>query len=219
MTDKIETITLEMSKISWPIEIVNNDFPLDVLKWLVSDDLSDAAIAFAANKKVHITMKTRKQKDGYLVSGGFISFLMLMKMGWSASVECILDKNIDEKELAKIFCSDISHSIFSLKGGSLACAAKAALLKRLFEIGEQTGIPPCFKIAPKHLVNSNELLKEFVGYDSRSYKKVIKKGIEPEDLSSIESILNAENLNGPQNKGVTVVEKGKESAVGLDQGV
>jgi len=183
-----EIISVTMDKLSLPSEMIEH-LPMDILTWLLSDDLAPAAIETAAAARIHIIPKPRTKKNVYWVVGGVYSYLLLLKVGWSQKVECVLDHTIDFHDLPDFLYRDICYGGHIRKAGPLANAAKAAILIRLLELGEHAGSPSCFKLSSRHLSNGNSLLKELVGFDPRSFKRADKKGMAPNIKSQIESIL------------------------------
>jgi len=183
-----EIISITMDQLNWPSEIIEH-LPMDILIWLLSDDLAPSATEVAAAARIHIIPKPRTKKNVYLVVGGVYSYLLLLKTGWSQKVECVLDHTIDFHDLPDFLYRDICYGGHIGKAGPLANAAKAAILIRLLELGEHAGSPSCFKLSSRHLSNGNSLLKELVGFDPRSFKRADKKGMDPSIQSQIEGIL------------------------------
>lgn len=182
-----KVIRVDFDKLNWPDEI-NNQFPIEVAMWLISDDLTHAVAVTAASARVHVISKPRSKKEAYLVTGGFIPYLVLMKFGWASKVECVLDDSISHDDLPRLFYNDVCNYLFSLKAGPVATAAKAAIFIKLLELGENAGAPSCFRLSFRHL-NSRNLLKELVGFDPRSLKRAKVDKIEDEIVSQIEAIL------------------------------
>jgi len=183
---KIVAVTLD--QLMWPFE-VNELFPVEIINWLVSDDLSDAVLDIAANMRIHIIPKPRTKKTIYLVVGGFIPFLLLNKAQWNGPIRCVLDESIAPNDLLKHFYLDVSLGVFPLKAGPVGTAAKAAVFVKLLELGERNSAPSCFKLMARHLSNGKTLLNQLVGFDPRSYRRSDKTGVDTDLLSQIEEIL------------------------------
>lgn len=190
-----EIISLKLSQLHWPSEC-NDKLPLNLLCWLISPDLSGAAAAHAARRYIHVVAKPRTKKDDFVVIGGVMPYFILLNSAWSGDIQCILVSDCLPKDFERRICNDLSISLFGLKGGALAIAAKAALFVRLLELGEAINAPSSFKLSARHFGNGKGLLKEIIGFDFRSYKRADKTGMAPEIIEQIESILGLPPSSG-----------------------
>ncbi len=206
-----EIIHVPMEKLNWPKK-VDGCFSTEILRWLASEDLSPAAIeAVARESRVHVIPQSRATNGAYLVVGGFFDFVLLMKAGWGGKVTCIFDPSIKAKDIRKLLYMDICNDFFCFKAGPVATAAKAALLIELLELGEKAGEPSCLNLSARHLATGTHLLKKIVGFDPRSYRRVNKKGMDPEVRTRIETILgmSSDNISASQK---TTIGADNESA-------
>jgi len=195
-----EIIYVSMEKLNWPKK-VDDCFSTEILRWLASEDLSPAAIeAVAKESRIHIIPQSRSKKEAYLVVGGFFHFILLAQAGWGEKVECILDQSINANNVLRLFYMDICDDLFCFKAGPVATAAKTALLIELLELGEKAGEPSCLNLSARHLATGTHLLKKIVGFDPRSYRRVNKKGMDPEVRTQIETILgmSSDNISASQ---------------------
>jgi len=191
MSDLIskQIISVNLNQLNWPSKI-NDQFPTEILHWLISDDLSISGVEIAANLRIHVMKKPGSRKAQYQITGGFISFLLLLKANWDKEIECVLDNTVVKDDLSKLFYQDVCNSVFHLKSGSIATAGKAALFIELLKFGERIEAQSCFKLCLSHVVKVKGLLKLLVGFDSRSYKRTAKNDVDPALLRKIEAILN-----------------------------
>ena len=183
-------IEVELQKLEWPKDI-KAKFPVDIFFWLIGDDLSPAAIeAVAKDARVHVIPKPRARKEAYLVVGGFLYYCLLLKAGWEENIECILDHSIGSGDLGKLVYKDVCLDFYCCKGGPLATAAKAAILTELILMGEKVRTPSFFNISSRYFTSGNNIMKELVGFDSRSFRQANKKWMDKTIQSKIEAILH-----------------------------
>ncbi|RMH47498.1 MAG: hypothetical protein D6694_01870 [Gammaproteobacteria bacterium] len=197
-------IVLSMNQLCWSNEI-NKAFPLELLTWLISDSLSPAAITFAANARIHVIRKpqSRKGKDSYLVSGGFLYYLILLKAGWTKEVECILDQTGVAKNIPAHFYADTCLTVFSQKFGPAATGVRAAVFTRLLDLGESTAAPCCFKLLSRHFRKGGNLLREFVGFSSRGFKGLDVQRMPKEIRRQVIEIIGLKPIDDDKEMAIT----------------
>ena len=182
-------VCVNLHQIDLP-DIFCDYFSQEVLSWLVMDSLSTFTLEIAAKKRIHVIAKPRSKNKIFLVVGGFLYYYQLLASHWEKEIECIIDWDASPKDVGQYFLRDIHLTIFSVKGGAISAAAKAALLVELSEFSRENGFPLGVQ-APFGLIQmaNQAALKELVGFDARGYKQASKKGLPPQMTDKIESIL------------------------------
>jgi len=190
-------VKVEIHQLEWP-KVLSSCIPLEVLKWIVFEDFSEASMKVAASRRIHVIAKPRTRKEEYWVVGGFIYYLHLLTKGWDKQIECVFEEGGDHKKIQDYFLNDINLSIFATKGGSVANALRAALLIPLS--GCDNSVRTTQRIsAPNSLLKKRDraILKELAGFDNRAYTQSSKEGVPKEVLEFISEILKLNKSKKP----------------------
>jgi len=179
-------ISLEMTQIEWPAEIIDPVISPGILNWLSSPNLSLQALEMCARDRISVTRRAKSKKERYWVTGGMQYYMCLLVAGWKQKVR-VVESDIKPKDIRRHVLGDIQLSLFCTRPGAVAAAAKAAIL---VAISERSNNDLCLTAPNELLKKCNQaLLKELSGYDSRAYGRA--KTVAPAAvLSTIEAALH-----------------------------
>lgn len=189
-----QIISVRLNQLEWP-DILGEQIAVELLSWIVTEDFSVSVLATAAKRRIHVVPKpkTRKSKT-YIVVGGVISYLMLLKTGWDGNITCVLDSDHSCSD-TQSFQDDLYLGLCAIKAGPVSNAAKAVLLQNILDMGEAAKCTSGISLSSRHLNGSTDVLKLLTGYDSRAFKRSGKEDIPEEVLSSIMMGLGIDQSN------------------------
>lgn len=161
-------ITIPIEKMDLPDEIYKI-VDVELLQWLISKNLSQAIVDSITICKIQVTRKPRTKKERYIVTGGIIPFLILLRCRQIDSIAVIL---VDEStaNFPTLINDDLMLWLLAFRAGAIANGGRAVLLTELMRNREETGQSEGLVISYNQL-GKGRLLKEFTGFDSRGFRR------------------------------------------------
>ena len=190
-------VKVEMHQLGWVKEL-KDCVPLELLEWQLTEDFSPAILTAASRWRIHVIPKPRSKKDEYLVVGGFIYYLHLCASGWNQSIDCLIDPNIQQKDIMKCFLDDVQLSFLAIKGGVIPAAINAAILVSLSDCAANNnhhlGVQAPYRLLKKR---DRVILNALTGFGVKSFHMASKDDVPESVLNVVSEILN---LKKPEKK-------------------
>jgi len=183
-TDESSSIELELSQIVWPEELAEV-VPIELVEWLLVDNLSTVALSAAANRGVHVERRGR----GFSLIGGFVPFLLLQQAGWKDKIRCSVEHRVASDLLQSHFQDELYLTVFAIKRGAISNGVMAALFKSLLSYGSATKRPSGICINSEHLHSGANVMKAVAGYDQRAFTRANREEVSGEVLQLVSNIL------------------------------
>ncbi|NWF36166.1 hypothetical protein [Mariprofundus sp. KV] len=190
-----QVVSVQLHQLAWP-EGLSQQVPLELLEWIIFEDFSASVLTTAANRRIHVIPKPKMRTNkSYIVVGGYISYLVLMKTAWDKDITCDLNLGSNCNDIQS-FHDDLYLGLSAVKCGPVFNAAKAAIIQDVMSMGEGAKCVSGSYFSSRYLKKSPaDLFKSLTGYVPKSFKMTGKKDVPNTILSSITEKLDLKKSN------------------------